>query len=256
MFASIANLLVETPIYPHWLEHLKMKQGDEVILRGIKGDVLEVGAGDGSKKTAIMNKYPMIKKYVATDYSSWDNEFERDGARATRYGKAAEIFMGRQKRSGLDAVCSATELPYSDNSFDAHLSFEVLEHIYDPRAYFSEASRVVKKRGKVIFSVPFLYREHTMDYQRYTTDFFKMIASDNGLKVGIIYSNTGVGTTIAVLANQWLIRRILEGPILVRIMLFLVSPVFFLISNIVGWLVDLKPDSRFTTRYHVVLKKT
>lgn len=231
-----------------------MRQGNRVILKGIKGEVLEVGAGDGSRKVAIMKDFPAIKKYVATDYSSWDDEFEHNDG-AARYGKAGEIFMGRQKRAKLDKVCSATKLPYKKDTFDSHLSFEVLEHIDDPKAYFSEAARVVKKRGKLIFSVPFLYREHTMDRQRYTSDFFRLIAKDNNLKAVLIYTNTGLGTTVAVMANQWIIRRILEGPILVRPILFLFSPILFLINNIAGWIIDLKPDGRFATRYHVVLKK-
>jgi SAM-dependent methyltransferase len=255
MITYLIKLLVSSPVYPHWLEHLKMKQGNRVVLRGITGDVLEVGAGDGSRKIAMMREFPAIKRYVSTDYSSWDDEFKRDEATIARYGKAAEIFTGRQGRSQLDGVCSATELPYEDSSFDAHLSFEVLEHIYDSKAYFSEAARVVRRKGKVIFSVPFLYREHTLDFQRYTKGFWEVIAKDNQLKAELMYSNTGFGTTMAVLVNQWTIRRILEGPILIRPLLLVVSPAMFLASNVLGWIIDLKPDSRFATRYHVVLRK-
>jgi ubiquinone/menaquinone biosynthesis C-methylase UbiE len=254
MFASFVSLLVKTPIYPHWLEHLKMRQGNQVILKGVKGKVLEVGAGDGSRKVFIMNHFPAIKKYVATDFSSWDDEFKRNDG-AAKYGKAGEIFMGRSKRAKLDKVCSATKLPFRTNTFDSHLSFEVLEHIDDPKAYFSEAARVVKQKGKLIFSVPFLYREHSMDRQRYTSDYFRLAAKDNGLKVMRIYTNTGFGTTVAVMTNQWIVRRILEGPIVVRPLLLLLSPPLFLINNVTGWIIDLKPDSRFTTRYHVVMKK-
>jgi SAM-dependent methyltransferase len=255
MIAYLIRLLVNSPVYPHWLEHLKMKQGNRVVLRGITGDVLEVGAGDGSRKIAIGREFPAIKTYLSTDCSTWDDEFRRDEATVARYGKAVEIFLGRQGRSKLDDVCSATELPYEDSSFDAHLSFEVLEHIYDPKPYFSEAARVVRKKGKVIFSVPFLYREHTLDFQRYTKNFLEVIAKDNQLKAELIYSNTGLGTTMAALVNQWTIRRVLEGPILIRPLLLVVSPAMFLASNVLGWIVDLKPDSRFATRYHVVLRK-
>ncbi len=255
MINYIVRLLVSSPFYPHWIEHLKMKQGNKIVLKGIKGEVLEVGAGDGSRKAVIMNDFPGIKKYVATDYSSWDKEFDGDGAKMARYGKAAEIFMSRKKRSKLDRICSATDLPFKNGSFDTHLSFEVLEHIYDPKTYFSEAARVVKKKGKVIFSVPFMYREHTMDYQRYTRAFITRIAEENQLKVKLLYSNTGFGTTMAVFTNQWIVRRIIEGPIFIKPLLLLLSPALFLISNTLGWIIDLKPDHRFATRYHVVLKK-
>lgn len=255
MISYLLKIIVNSPIYPHWLEHRKMRQGDDVMLKGIKGSVLEVGAGDGTKKAKILLKYPKIKSYLATDYSSWDEEFARFSSISNKYRRLGEIFMGRQTRIKLDGVCSATELPYGSGQFDVHLSFEVLEHLDDPFAYFSEAARVVKPGGKIILSVPFLYREHKMDFFRYTTEFFSLVAKKNNLKVTQIYCNTGIGTTVTTLANQWLIRRTLESSYILRPILLLVSPVYFIINNTLGWLVDIKPDKRFTTRYHLVFQK-
>lgn len=255
MLSILLKFIVNTPVYPHWLEHLKMKQGNEKILKGLKGSVLEVGAGDGTRKIVLMNHYPKIKSYIATDYSSWDKEFASFSKISNKYGRLGEILMGRQTRLKLDNVCSATKLPYKNNFFDYHLSFEVLEHLDDPFSYFTEATRVVKPSGKIIFSVPFLYREHKMDYLRYTTGFFNKVAKDNNLKIISIYCNAGVGTTSATLFNQWLVRLIMESSIFLKFILLLISPIFFFINNVIGWVVDLKPDKRFTTRYHVVLKK-
>lgn len=255
MLNSLIGGLVHSPLYPHWLEHRKMKQGDKVILKGLKGDVLEVGAGDGMKKIEILRDCPKIKTYLATDYSSWDKEFDSFTKVSSKFGKLGEIFMGRQARAKLDDVCSATKLPYKSGRFDAHLSFEVLEHVEDPFAYFSEAARVVKPGGKIILSIPFLYREHVMDYFRYTTGFFDLMAKKNKLKVSQVYCNTGIGTTVTTLANQWLVRRILESPAIFKPVLLLISPFFFLFNNVLGWLVDIKPDKRFATRYHLVFQK-
>lgn len=255
MIAALTRLLVNSPLYPHWLEHRKMRQGNDLILKGIKGQVIEVGAGDGTRKQEIMNAHPKIKKYLATDFSSWDEEFDRIGAQASRFGRVGEVFMGRQTRLSLDDVCSATKLPYKPSRFDAHLSFEVLEHIDKPLEYFAEARKVVKKGGQIIFSVPFLYREHKMDYYRYTGDFFDFIAKENNLKLTKLYSNTGFGTTCAVMANQWLVRRIMEGPLVLRPFLLLIAPIYFCFYNLVGLLIDVRPDTRFATRYHVVFKK-
>ena len=135
------------------------------------------------------------------------------------------------------------------------MSFEVLEHIDDPEKYFQEAARVVKPRGGIILSVPFMYREHKMDFRRFTGDYFQMIADKNKLKLVSKYSNTGYGTTMAVISNQWMVRRIIEGPLLLRPILLVISPLYFLLMNLAGWLIDLKPDVRFATRYHIVYKK-
>ena len=255
MLEPIIKLFVNTPVYPHWLEHRKMRQGNDVVLKGIKGNVIEVGAGDGSRKMVIMATHPKIKSYVATDFSSWDDAFEKIGEANGRFGKSSRTFMGHQERARLDEVCSATKLPFKNNTFDTHLSFEVLEHIDTPFDYFSEAARVVKPKGYIIFSVPFLYREHKMDYFRYTGDFFQMIAKKEGLRLQNKYANTGYGTTMAVLSNQWIIRRVMEGPIVLRPFILIISPFFFTIANLLGLLIDIKPDVRFANRYHIIYRK-
>ena len=52
-----------------------------------------------------------------------------------------------------------TKLPYRDNSFDFLTALDVLEHIKDDEFVISEISRVVKKKGIVVITVP-----HRMKY--------------------------------------------------------------------------------------------
>ena len=49
-------------------------------------------------------------------------------------------------------ICDMT---YPDESFDLVISNDVFEHVYDYERAFREACRVLKKRGKLIFTVPF-----------------------------------------------------------------------------------------------------
>ncbi len=260
MLNFFVKILVTTPFYPFWLEHLKLNKGNEKILQGIRGEVLEVGAGDGSRKKRLVQDYQDIKNYVATDYCSWDVEFDKLDKKANN--KAKQIFLGYKPRPQLDKVCSATNLPFDSNSFDYHLSFEVLEHIDCPEKYFFEAARVVKKGGYILVCIPFLFRmhggepEHRMDFYRYLNGFFYKVAADNDLDIVEIYNNTGYGTTLASLTNQFLIRKIVESNWVSKAMLFLLAPFVFLASNIVGFLIDLSPDKRFSTRFHVKFRKT
>src|SRR4051812_19163348 len=48
-----------------------------------------------------------------------------------------------------------TQLSFATQSFDAILSFDVLEHIPDYRSAFAECARTLKPAGKMLFSVPF-----------------------------------------------------------------------------------------------------
>ncbi len=261
MLRFFVNLLVKSPLYPHWLESFKMGKGNEVIFDGIHGDVLEVGAGDGARKIELLGKYKGISRYVATDYSSWDGEFSEVDKKVSKFNSLGAIFFGYRKREPLDAVCSAMELPFPDGSFDYHLSFEVLEHINDPEKYFSEVARVLRSGERAIMSVPFLYRmhggepDHKFDHFRYLKGFFYGREEKNGLEVVKIYVNAGFGTSLASLTNQWMIRRILESNIIMRAACLVLSPFIFVASNCIGFLIDIFPDERFSTRFHVILKK-
>ena len=49
---------------------------------------------------------------------------------------------------------SALQLPFKDNTFDAVLSSECIEHTYEPLTALAEMVRVVRKKGTVILSCP------------------------------------------------------------------------------------------------------
>lgn len=45
-------------------------------------------------------------------------------------------------------------IPFENNSFDAIISLEVMEHVQDHSTFFSEAARVLKPGGKLFVSTP------------------------------------------------------------------------------------------------------
>jgi len=55
-------------------------------------------------------------------------------------------------------VADAQRLPFADNSLRAIVMVEVLHHIPQPRHFFSEASRCVRKGGRIIMIEPWLTR--------------------------------------------------------------------------------------------------
>lgn len=59
-------------------------------------------------------------------------------------------------------VGDVTDLPYEDGSFEAAVSFEVIEHLERPEALLEEAGRLLKKDGLFIVSTP--------DKQTYSND--------------------------------------------------------------------------------------
>ncbi|MEO9214615.1 MAG: class I SAM-dependent methyltransferase [Rhodanobacter sp.] len=69
-----------------------------------------------------------------------------------------------------DIFADAARLPLLDASVDAVVCLEVLEHVSHPRAALAEFARVLKPRGTLLFSMPFMYPIHDAphDFQRLT----------------------------------------------------------------------------------------
>jgi SAM-dependent methyltransferase len=221
---------------------------------------LETGAGNCEQKEIVLSRNKRVKKYIATDSSSWDNQFRKHKKEASKLGFITEILYGRTKDSTkLDLVCDACNLPFKSESFDTYASFEVVEHISDIQKFYCEAARVLKKDGRCITVSPFLYREHggvESDFQRITRGGYQELARKSGLKLEKIYTYSFFGTTLAILINQYVIRRILEEGILTKVVLFSISPLIFFTANCFGLLMDfINNDERFASCYHVVMRK-
>jgi hypothetical protein len=117
----------------------------------------------------------------------------------------------------------------------------------------------LKNGGICVLSTPFIYREHpseNLDFFRYTRGGIKYLANNNGFQVIKIVSFSFVGTAIASLINQFIIRQIFERGYLSKFLFILICPFFSLFSNIIGLIIDLiYRDERFAARYHIVLRR-
>ena len=74
--------------------------------------------------------------------------------------------------------------------FDNIIIFNVLEHVYEIDNAFVELKKLLKPKGKIYISTPFLYRYHSApkDYYRFTLDFYEKIAKKQ--KIKIIYKKS------------------------------------------------------------------
>ena len=72
--------------------------------------------------------------------------------------------------SNPDYICSAESITIKDEIYDIVLMTELLEHLQNPEAALAEASRILKKNGRLICTIPFLHPIHgdPHDFQRWT----------------------------------------------------------------------------------------
>jgi SAM-dependent methyltransferase len=71
-----------------------------------------------------------------------------------------------------DVVADAHELPFRDQAFDAVVTFNTFEHLYDPERAANEVHRVLKPGGKVILNTAFLQPLHEAPHHYYNATEF------------------------------------------------------------------------------------
>lgn len=112
----------------------------------ITGDVLDFGCGSKPYEKIFKE----VNSYVGVDIAVSGHE---------------------HSDSKIDFFYDGITLPFSDNSFDSVVCFDVLEHVFNIDRVMAEITRVLKPGGKFLVSVPFAWDEHEVpyDFARYTS---------------------------------------------------------------------------------------
>ncbi len=89
------------------------------------------------------------------------------------------------RNSKVDVFYDGRHIPLPDNSFDALVCSEVLEHVFDPDIILQEIRRVLKPEAMVLVTVPFCWNEHEVpyDYARYSSFGIVHLLKKNGFQV-------------------------------------------------------------------------
>lgn len=101
----------------------------------ISGNVIELGSGNGYGMGVLMN--PRIASYLALD---------KFPSHIPAHIDASRIEFRQMNFPTLTGV--------ADNSFDFAVSFQVIEHIEEDKAFLKEIYRVLKPGGKLILTTP------------------------------------------------------------------------------------------------------
>jgi SAM-dependent methyltransferase len=82
-------------------------------------------------------------------------------------------------------VCDLKNIPVEANRFDYIIFNQVMEHLPEPKAVLLELYRVLKPKGKIIYSAPLFYEEHEIpyDFYRYTQYGIKHLMQSAGFKI-------------------------------------------------------------------------
>ena len=123
------SLVSDNPI------HQRLLQAYYLAVPYISGDLLEIGCGEGRGVELLA---PKANRYMAID-------------------KIQEV-IDRLSAKYPDVDFVQAHIPpittVEDNAFDVIVSFQVIEHIKDDKAYLEEIYRILKPGGRAIITTP------------------------------------------------------------------------------------------------------
>jgi len=110
-----------------------------------------------------------------------------------------------------DVVSSATHIALPDESVDAALLTQVLEHVPDPRAVLRDIHRILRSDGPLYVTVPLMWELHELphDYYRYTPSSLRLLLEEAGFRDVKVEARNDCFTTIAQLMKNagWAMGR-------------------------------------------------
>lgn len=109
-------------------------------------------------------------------------------------GTQTGLTAGKFEYGHIDYVCDITSIPVSNETFDALLCTEVLEHVPNPLEALRELARILRKGGSLFLTAPLGCGLHQMPYIFYggfTPSFYRRFLPQFGLEIVELRPNGG-----------------------------------------------------------------
>ncbi len=151
---------------PYYFVRKGLLQEIKKVVPELKGRLMDFGCGSKPYRSLFF-----VDEYIGVDYEnpghSHSNEY-------------------------IDVFYDGKIIPFSDEHFDSILCSEVVEHVFNLEHILTELNRVLKPKGKMILTCPFVWNEHEVpnDFARYTQYALKDLLDKKGFEV-IAYAKSG-----------------------------------------------------------------
>lgn len=144
---------------PNYLIRKRLLQNISLLSPQLKGRLLDFGCGQKPYKILFS-----VNEYIGID-------FENPG-----HSHANE---------SIDVFYDGKKIPFPDADFDSIFCSEVFEHIFNLEEILRELNRVLKLKGVMLITCPFVFCEHETpnDYARYTSFAIKHLLTKNGFEI-------------------------------------------------------------------------
>jgi SAM-dependent methyltransferase len=180
-----------TVLHPQFIVLSLIKKEIQKQKKYIKNKTLiDIGCGRMPYKIMFKNEF---KKYVGLDHPNRPEFYKTN--------EEPEIFADITKR-----------FPVKDKTFDTALLTQVIEYLEKPEKTIKEISRILKPKGVLIISTPFLYPIHDIpdDRNRFTDTQIKSLLSEAGFKTTKVIEIGGFLEFWLQSLNIFLLKRIMD----------------------------------------------
>jgi len=178
--------------------HQRLLKPYVVAMDFVKGDVLEVGCGEGRGIGLVL---PQAATYSAID----------------KIESVVESLKEKFPQGRFHAGNIPPLSPFADNSFDVALCFQVIEHIKDDHSLLKEIHRVLKPGGVLLLTTP----NRTLSLSRNPWHVREYTASELSVLAHRFFSNTvvkGISGNSLVMEyyerNKASVRRLMKWDVL------------------------------------------
>jgi len=138
--------------------------------------VLDVGAGPARYRELFAHC-----EYLTQDFCRYEGT--KDG-----------LMKDEWEYHEIDYISDIAAIPVGDESFDAILCTEVLEHVPEPISALREMARILKSGGVLLLTAPFTAGLHQQPYHFYSgfsPHFYRRVLPECGIDVAGIEQNGG-----------------------------------------------------------------
>lgn len=159
-------------------------------LPNFSGTVLDVGCGRSPYKPLLMAPPSKANAYKGMD------------------------FVNPQYTTKPDIAWDGRAIPLPDEAVDSALATEVLEHSSTPADLLKEIRRVLRPKGFLFLTVPFLWPLHDVphDHFRYTPFTLERLLGEAGFSRFEVRALGGWDASLATMLGLWVQRRELGDP--------------------------------------------
>jgi SAM-dependent methyltransferase len=145
-------------INPFYHSRSGLRKAIGQMASSMSGRLLDVGCG----------RKPYLEMFSADEYIGLEIDTPEN-----RSNKQADFYY------------DGNLFPFADHNFDGVVCNQVLEHVFAPDRFLEEIYRVLKPKGLLLLTVPFVWDEHEQpwDYARYSSFGLKSILEKNGFEI-------------------------------------------------------------------------